>query len=148
MKKTDGNEIPAKQAPTRERHSSTRGLAQPELTAQSKPVADFQSLTKDVLTENFADIMETMAQKSIAGSLSHTKYLFEIGGVKEELQRRIQNSGEPTLAELLLGEVARYRDMQPPMAPEDTTETVKTCGEFEASDHPDQSESNCGAKAQ
>ena len=108
MKQTDSNEIPAKQAPMRKRRSSTEPIAQSEATVKSKRVTDFQSHAREVVTEKFADIMEAMAQESIQGSLPHTKYLFEIGGIKEELQRQVENNGEPTLADLLLEEVRRH----------------------------------------
>jgi hypothetical protein len=54
--------------------------------------------------------MKTTAEKSAKGSLPHTKYLFEIGGVKEEIQRQGQSNGEPSLAEILLAEVRRQSE--------------------------------------
>ena len=98
-----------------------------------------------MLREKFADIMGAMAQKSIEGSLSHTKYLFEIGGVREELLREIENNGEPTLADLLLEEVRRRRDLD---AANSATEAIHGHGEVETANHAGQTEINRGAKIQ
>ena len=52
-----------------------------------------------------------MATESINGSLSHTKYLFQIGGVMEEIQRYEENKNEPNLVDLLLAEVKRRQEL-------------------------------------
>ncbi len=84
-------------------HAATDGGAKQE------PVVDYKHHAKAVVLGKFADILEAMAEKSIQGSLPHIKYLFEIGGVEEEFQRRGDGSGEPSLADLLLAEVRRQR---------------------------------------
>ncbi len=74
---------------------------------REKRVRNYRRHAKGVIAENFVTIMTTMAEKSNEGSLSHTKYLFEIGGVKEDIQRQGQGKPEPSLAELLLAEVKK-----------------------------------------
>jgi len=74
--------------------------------AKKKRVRNYKRHTTKLLSEEFPDIMQTLANKSKEGSLSHTKYLFEIGRVKEDIERQGQGS-EPSLAELLLAEVRR-----------------------------------------
>jgi len=106
-------------------------------TAKKKPVKNFKRHTSKVISEEFSDIVETMANKSKAGSLAHTKYLFEIGGVKEEIQRQGQGKGEPSLADLLLAEVRRQRSADAARASEKA-----------ADDDMDDSATDCGAKAQ
>jgi hypothetical protein len=125
-------EAPAKKTTLSRRKSKIRS-APSKVPTESRPVTDFLSHTKGLLTEQFASILETIVDKSLEGSLPHTKYLFEIGGVKEELQRQVQNNGEPTLAELLLAEVKRHRD---------AATSSQTCSD------PAQPSSECGAKAQ
>jgi hypothetical protein len=98
-----------KKALERNRNKSAAKAAESEVVAQSIRVTDFQSHTKEIIVSRFADIIAAMAQKSAEGSLSHAKYLFEIGGVKEELQRQGEDSDEPTLGELLLAEVRRHQ---------------------------------------
>ncbi len=75
--------------------------------AASKPVRNYKTHTKKLIAKQFSGIMESMAVKSKEGSLAHAKFLFEIGGVKEELERQGRGKAEPSLADLLLAEVRR-----------------------------------------
>src|SRR5271170_1288991 len=75
---------------------------------KKKRVRNYKRHTAKLLSEEFPDIMQTLAKKSKEGSLSHTKYLFEIARVKEDIERQGQGS-EPSLAELLLAEVRKRR---------------------------------------
>ena len=76
------------------------------------PVEDYQRHTKKVVSGKFASIMKTMAERSEKGSLPHTKFLFEIGGVKEEIRRRGRGDAEPSLADLLLAEIRKQRAIE------------------------------------
>jgi len=146
MKEKNYAEISTNETPSRKRCRSKLGAAQSALAADSRPVTDFLSLTKKILTERFASIIEALAQKSSEGSLPHTKYLFDIGGLREELLRQVKNDGEPSVAELLLAEVKRHRDLETAA----TVETVKTAGETasEAYDGTEQAGNNGGAGEQ
>ena len=130
---------------------STVTTTQPEVAAESEPEDDFLSHTQRILTENFASIVETLVQKSVAGSLPHTKYLFEIGGVKEGLRNQIQNNdnGEPSLAELVLAVVKKHCGAAQPVTVKGA-ETVETPGAtgYQQRGNPDLPVSNCGAKGQ
>lgn len=110
MGNTSGKETPVKKASRRK--SSAGQAATTENSTVTIPISEFQNHAKEILTRRFVDIMETMAQKSAEGSMPHTKYLFEIGGVKEELQRLAENEGEPSLAEMLMAEVRRHREAE------------------------------------
>lgn len=145
--KKSGKETPVK-TPRRIRRSSAEQAPNSESVTETIPVTDFQSHTRELLTGRFANIMEAMAQKSAEGSLSHTKYLFEIGGVRGELQRQAQNDGEPTLAELLLAEVRRHRDEETSSAA--AGNTIEADGKSEVEPTGDSLERgwNCGAKAE
>jgi hypothetical protein len=74
---------------------------------KSKPVRNYKTHTKKLIAKQFSGIMESMAVKSKEGSLAHVKFLFEIGGVKEDLERQGRGKSEPSLADLLLAEVRR-----------------------------------------
>jgi hypothetical protein len=74
---------------------------------EEKPVRNYKTHTKKLIAKQFSGIMESMAVKSKEGSLAHTKFLFEIGGVKEDLERQGRGKAEPSLADLLLAEVRR-----------------------------------------
>ena len=138
-----GKETPLKKAPARKRPGVAHPTTNSQGAAESGAVTDFQGHTKELLAVKFANIMATMAQKSVEGSLSHTKYLFEISGVREELQRQVQNNGEPTLAELLMAEVKRHRDE----AALTKAETIEASGKTE-SQGCGQACIHCGAKGQ
>jgi hypothetical protein len=70
---------------------------------EAKPVKNLKGHTKKLIAKQFSEIMESMAEKSKAGSLAHAKFLFEIGGVKEDLARVRRGKAEPSLADLLMG---------------------------------------------
>jgi hypothetical protein len=113
---------------------------------KDKPVHNYQSHAKKVVSGNFANIMQTLAEKSAKGSLSHTKYLFEIGGVKEDIQRQGQGKGEPSLADLLLAEMRKQKPSEDSAA----KAVVKASGELDAETESVTEErgGDCGAKAQ
>ena len=113
---------------------------------ESEAETDFLTHLRRIITEKFASIIETIAQKSAEGSLPHTKYLFDIGGVKEGLRNEVQNNGEPSIAELLLGEVNKHKAAAQPT----TIETVETPSKTEGEPcaNPGLPVSNCGAKGQ
>lgn len=148
MEKMNGRETLMKKTPARKRRGMARHAANSETVTVTISVTDFQSHTKELLTGRFANIMETMAQKAAEGSLAHTKYLFEIGGVREELQRQAQNDGEPTLAELLLAEVRRHRGEETSSA--EAMHTIEAGDKSEVEPTGDLLErgGNCGAKAE
>jgi hypothetical protein len=71
--------------------------------AKGKPVRNLRFHTKRLIAKEFSEIMESMAEKSKAGSLAHAKFLFEIGGVKEDLAQARRGKAEPSMADLLMG---------------------------------------------
>jgi hypothetical protein len=149
--KKSREKIPAKsKAGARGRSTAPEQVANSSPLAENQakgvleiPVEEYQSHAKKVVSENFAHIVQTMAEKSAKGSLSHTKYLFEIGGVKEEIQRQGQGEDEPSLADLLLAEI-RKRQTAEETAAEDAD---KASAESGAADTEERGK-DCGAKAQ
>jgi len=127
-----------------------------ESAAKQDPVVDYKHRAKAVVLGKFADILEAMAEKSIQGSLPHIKYLFEIGGVEEEFQRRGDGSGEPSLADLLLAEVRRQRMAEGavPGAAGNRGSDAETLGDKQAQvgerggEQGGKRGEDCGAKAQ
>jgi len=73
--------------------------------SEGKPIRNLKEHAKKLIAKQFSEIMESMAEKSKAGSLAHAKFLFEIGGVKEDLSRAGRGKAEPSLADLLMGGV-------------------------------------------
>jgi hypothetical protein len=148
VEKMSGKETLMKKIPARKKRGAAAQAVNSETATEAIPVTDFQSHTKELLTGRFANIMEAMAQKSAEGSLAHTKYLFEIGGVREELQRQSENNGEPTLAELLLAEVRRHRGEETSSA--EAMHTIEAGDKSEVEPTGDLLErgGNCGAKAE
>jgi hypothetical protein len=115
-----------KRALARNGNSSAEEADDSETVTETIPVTHFQSHTKEIVTSRFADIIAALAQKSAEGSLSHTKYLFEISGLREELRRQTQEDGEPTLAALLLAEVQRHQEERASRAAGMTAEANET----------------------
>ena len=111
--------------------------------AKKKRVRNYKRHTTKLLSEEFPEIMQTLANKSKEGSLSHTKYLFEIGGVKEDIERQGQ-VGEPSLAELLLAEVRKRQATREKPPAED----AEGCDESDVEiDDTEERGGDCGAKA-
>jgi hypothetical protein len=77
---------------------------------KTKRVRNFKRHVKQVIAEKFPEIVLKLATESINGSLSHTKYLFQMGGVLEEIQRQEENKNEPNFVDLLLSEVRRRQE--------------------------------------
>jgi hypothetical protein len=153
VEKKIGKEALIKETPVRKRRSSAELVASSEAAPETIPISDFQSHTQEIIASRFAEIIAAMAQKSAEGSLSHTKYLFDIGGVKDELQQQGQDNDEPTLAELLLAEVRRHQTEQAQTsgaAGSGALDQVEASTESYLEQHGDvrQSIMNCGAKAQ
>jgi hypothetical protein len=68
---------------------------------------NYKKHAKELIAAEFPEIMKAMAEKSKQGSLGHAKFLFEIGGLKEELERQGRGRAEPSLADLLMAEIKR-----------------------------------------
>jgi hypothetical protein len=118
MAKTGDKRVAAKKAASAAKAVGRGSAGRPAVTAkvapvidadetESKPVHNYKRHTKKLIAKQFSGIMESMAVKSKEGSLAHAKFLFEIGGVKEDLERQGRGKAEPSLADLLLAEVRR-----------------------------------------
>jgi hypothetical protein len=85
--------------------------------ACAKRVRNYRKLAKKELSEAFPDIVDVLVERAKEGSLTHTKFLFEIGGGKDQPAKRGVRQRHPSLAEMLLDEVAKRREEaqeQPP----------------------------------
>lgn len=71
-----------------------------------KRVRDYKGHAKKKLSEAFPAIVGVLIERAKEGSLTHAKFLFEIGGVKDEHQSRGGQKRHPSLAEILLKELA------------------------------------------
>lgn len=115
MTKTDGKRVTANQEKSGDELVKTARVRRagktvaPISDAESRPVRNYKTHTKKLIAEQFSGIMESIAVKSKQGSLAHAKFLFELGGVKKELERQGRDKREPSLADLLQAEVRRQQ---------------------------------------
>jgi hypothetical protein len=70
----------------------------------------FRKAAKNKVESHYEIILESLAEKACAGSIQHARMLFDLGGVKDELdeaskERRLG----PSLGRLLLKEAAAFR---------------------------------------
>jgi hypothetical protein len=94
--------------------AEAKTIAVEEKHAAKKPVRNYLRHARKRISVDFDDIVEAMSKKSIEGSLPHVKYLFEIGGVKEEIARQGEGKREPSLAQLLMAELKKkQREARP-----------------------------------
>ncbi len=67
---------------------------------------EFQSHVRQLITEHYDAILTAIAEQAERGSIPHTKYLFELGGVQKEIERQGKEH-EPNVAQILLAEIER-----------------------------------------
>ena len=88
---------------------------EPEVTAKEiirkrTTAKQFRKKAKRQIEENYEAILDSLVGKSIDGSIQHARLLFDLGGVKEELE---ESSKErklgPSLGRLLLKDAAEFR---------------------------------------
>jgi len=70
-------------------------------------IRNYRRYVKNKLAARFPQILDKLVAESLAGSLAHTKFLFEIGGLGDELGAEGQEKGEPNLGDLFVNEVKR-----------------------------------------
>jgi hypothetical protein len=99
--------------PTTGRQS--RNTAKSEQTGHSKKTAkvqakNFRKEAKSTVEDSYKTILKSLTEKACVGSLQHTKMLFDLGGVKEELEEAAKERKlGPSLGRLLLKEAAKFR---------------------------------------
>ena len=81
-----------------------------EAPAARKRVRDYKNHAKKELSEAFPAIVGALVERAKGGSLTHAKLLFEIGGVKDKPVSPGSRQEQPSLAKLLLQEVAKRRE--------------------------------------
>jgi hypothetical protein len=81
-----------------------------------KKVQNFRRHAKQEISGAFPEIVHELIDRAKAGSLDHTKLLFDIGGVKDQVKEeakhkeRVANSA--SLADLLLHELERQHEAE------------------------------------
>lgn len=89
-----------KKAATRSKTSATK----------VKRVNNFKRHAKREISEAFPAIVDGLVERAKEGSLTHTKFLFDIGGVKDKPLSQEKREREPSLSEMLLEEVTKRHD--------------------------------------
>jgi predicted transcriptional regulator len=138
-----------KTAPRKSRASEPVAIFDPSDETEAEiavevPAEHYQSHAKKVVAGNFANILDRMAKEAVEGSLSHTKYLFEIGGVKEDIERLGQEA-EPSLVDLFHEEIRKQRAAEEARR----REAAEGMAEVNAGTYlTEESSADCGAKPQ
>lgn len=83
------------------------GPSSVKASLSAKRVRDYKRHAKKELSEAFPEIVGVLIERAKKGSLTHAKFLFEIGGVKDERLGRVSRKRHVSLAEILLNEVAK-----------------------------------------
>lgn len=81
-----------------------------EDASSAKRVRNYRKHAKKELSEAFPEIVDVLVERAKEGSLTHTKFLFEIGGGKDKPASRESRHRERSLAGMLLEEVAKRRE--------------------------------------
>jgi hypothetical protein len=84
-----------------------------DTTKPTKP-RHFRKKAQEEIGRKYEGIVEKLAEKATQGSVQHTKLLFELGGVKEQVQASSQRKRRAlSLGEILLKEAeAMKRDKE------------------------------------
>jgi hypothetical protein len=91
--------------------------------APTKP-KHFKKTAQDQIQRSYKKIVATLAKEAQKGSVRHTKMLFDLGGVKEEVDAaKPKRKKEPSLGRLLLKEVETMKRSQTKL-PNDDNETI------------------------
>ena len=104
---------------TRRRPTKASEQVEPEenkIAGKIKPTKPrhFRKKAQEEIGKKYEGIVEKLAEKATQGSVQHTKLLFELGGVKEQVQASSQRKRRaPSLGEILLKEAeAMKRDKE------------------------------------
>jgi hypothetical protein len=99
-----------KTAKTRTQPAISLTQVEPEQTNkadQGKPTKPrhFRKKAQEEIGKKYGGIVEKLAEKATEGSVQHTKLLFELGGVREQVQvSSSKRRRSPSLGKLLLKE--------------------------------------------
>lgn len=74
-------------------------------------VHNYRKFTKQKIAESFPEIVGGLVSRAKKGQLGHTRLLFDLGGVKDDLKRGASRRREPSLGKLLLEEVEKRRKL-------------------------------------
>lgn len=79
---------------------------------QAVKAKHFRKKAQEEIGKNFHSIVKKLAKKAAGGSVPHTRLLFDLGGVKEEVSAAAPKKRQrrpPSLGKLLLDEVAKKK---------------------------------------
>jgi hypothetical protein len=105
------------------------------VSAKKKRVQNFRRHAKIEISGAFPEIVHTLIDRAKEGSVNHTKLLFDIGGVKEQMKEEAKHreraAGSASLADLLIHELERQHEPEPSDA-EQRSEHAATAASGEA----------------
>jgi len=78
---------------------------------QSTKPKNFRKTAQKAIGEKYIDIVEALASEAVKGSVQHTKLLFDLGGVKDEVKASAtpRRRRPPSLGKILLAEAEAMR---------------------------------------
>jgi hypothetical protein len=76
-----------------------------EAFVEEGPIQNFKEYIGKMISRDFPKLLDALVNKCIMGSLSHLKYLFELGGVKEEMERQGEGGERLSIAEVLMAAI-------------------------------------------
>lgn len=108
--------------PTRKKSSSNKqAVASPQnIESEETPTKPkhFKKEAQDQIGKSYKKIVEKLAEEAEKGSVRHTKVLFDLGGVKEELEAvKPKRRKRASLGQLLLKEVETMKNNKAPKPP-------------------------------
>jgi len=123
----------AKKRPKKAASPSAEEATEP-VSAKKKRVQNFRR-AKIEISGAFPEIVHTLIDRAKEGSVNHTKLLFDIGGVKEQMKEEAKHrervAGSASLADLLMHELERQHEPEPSDA-EQRSEHAATAASGEA----------------
>lgn len=91
----------------------------------------FRKRAQEEIGKNYPSIVRKLAEEATQGSVLHTKLLFDLGGVKEEVRDAAKGKRPrrpPSLGKILLDEVAAMKREKEKAATQGDKEEVLTSG--------------------
>src|ERR1700748_689561 len=90
-------------------NAALKDTAEADNVKTTKP-RQFKKAAQDEIGKTYKQIVQALATEAVGGSVQHTKLLFDLGGVKEEVRATsTRKRKSPSLGKLLLDEAAALK---------------------------------------
>jgi hypothetical protein len=92
--------------------------------ARKKRVCNFKRHAKNEISGAFPEIVHTLIEEAKGGSVNHTRLLFDLGGVKDQVKEDLKHKDKdlpPSFVEVLLHALVDQMHVEPTHEPHDPT---------------------------